>query len=130
MLNCLIGDSITRIRNGYRAKLQEVELYYSNFVLSFVKVLKEEGYIEDFEIFQEGVKRSIGVNLRYYKDKPAMKRIKLISRPGQRIYTKKDKIPIIANYLGSVILSTNKGLMTSKDARNAGLGGEIIAEVF
>jgi len=91
MLNCLISDSITRIRNGYNAKLKEVELYYSNFVLNFIKILKEEGYIEDFEIFQEGVKRTIGISLRYYRGAPAIREIKLISRPGQRIYTKKIK---------------------------------------
>lgn len=130
MLNCLIADSITRIRNAYRAKLEEVELLYSNFVLNFVKKLKQEGYLQDFEIFQEGVKKTIGVKLRYFKSKSAIKIIELVSRPGQRIYTTKDKIPVVANYLGMVIISTNKGLMTSQEAVNAGLGGEIIAKVF
>ena len=68
MLNCIIADGINRIKNGYKAQLQEIELYYSKFVWNFLNVLKKEGYIEDIELFQEGNKQTIGVKLKYFKD--------------------------------------------------------------
>jgi small subunit ribosomal protein S8 len=130
MFNCTIADGITRIRNGYKARLKEIELVFSNFMLNFLRILKSEGYIEDYEVFQEGNKKTIGVVLKYVRERGALREIKCISRPGQRIYTKKDKVPVIKNYLGCVILSTNKGLMSSKEAKSHGLGGEIVATVF
>ena len=130
MFNCTIADGITRIRNGYKAQLKEIELAFSNFVLNFLRILKSEGYIEDYEVFEEGNKKTIGVVLKYVRGRGALREIKCISRPGQRIYTKKDKVPVIKNYLGCVILSTNKGLMSSKEAKSNGLGGEIVATVF
>lgn len=130
MLNCIIADGINRIKNGYKAQLQEIELYYSKFVWNFLNVLKKEGYIEDIELFQEGNKQTIGVKLKYFKRKSALREIKCVSKPGQRMYTKKNKIPIIRNHLGCVIISTSKGVMSSKEAQALHLGGEIIATVF
>lgn len=130
MLNCLILDCITRIRNGYKAKLEEIEVCFSNFTVAFLEVLKKEGYINDIEIFQEGNKKTIGVKLKYVKNKNALKIIKGISKPGQRIYASFDKIPVVVNNFGCVILSTNKGVMTSHEARRTRTGGELIAMVF
>lgn len=130
MYNCTIADGITRLRNGYKAQLEEIELAFSNFVWSFLEVLKDEGYIKDMEIFEEGNKKTIGVKLKYIKGKSALKEIKCISKPGQRIYTKHNKIPVFYNYFGCVILSTSKGVMESRQARAERIGGEIVAKVF
>jgi small subunit ribosomal protein S8 len=130
MLNCIILDGITRIRNGYKAKLPEIELCFSNLTVAFLDVLKKEGYIEDIEIFEEDNKKTIGVKLKYVKNKSAIREIYGISKPGQRIYSKHNKIPVIANYFGCIILTTNKGVMTSHEAKVKKLGGELLAKIF
>jgi small subunit ribosomal protein S8 len=130
MFNCTIADGITRIRNGYKAQLPKIELAFSNFTVNFLNVLKKEGYIGHVEIYEEGNKKTIGVELKYLRGRGALREIKCISKPGQRIYRKHDAIPYVANGLGCMILSTNEGLMVSHEARVKRIGGELVARVF
>jgi len=130
MFNSTIADGITRIRNGYKAQLPEIELCFSKLMVNFLEILKREGYINDIEIFQEGNKKTIGVKLKYIRNRNALREIYIISRPGQRIYAKHNKIPILKNNLGLTIVSTNLGLMPSYEALQRRLGGELLAGVF
>lgn len=130
MFNSTISDGITRIRNGYKAQLMEIELCFSKLMVNFLEILKEEGYINGIEIFQEGNKKTIGVKLKYTRNRNALREIHGISRPGQRIYAKHDKIPVLKNHFELIILSTNQGLMTSHNARIRRVGGELLARVF
>lgn len=130
MFNCTILDGITRIRNGYHSRLHMVELVYSKFMCNLLEILKNEGYINDYEVYEENKKKTIGVTLKYVKNKPALKLIKGISKPGQRIYTSYDKIPVVINRLGIIILSTNIGVISCQDAKKKKVGGEMILQVF
>lgn len=130
MFNCIRADTIARINNGYLKKKTGVQLRYSKETMNFLSVLKEEGYIKEFSMLEEDKKQCIVVILRYTKNRPALKSMKIVSRPGQRIYVKSDKIPVITNKFGCAILSTNHGVVTSQTAQELKIGGEIIAVVF
>ena len=131
MFNCVRADTITRIKNGYSKKIEHIQLRYSGETINFLSVLQEEGYIKNFEVLEQDKKQAVAVTLRYAKNnKPALKQIKIVSKPGQRMYIKAEKIPIITNGFGCAILSTNQGVITSHRAKNLKIGGEIIAIVF
>jgi len=124
-----VADMLTRIRNAQQANLPDVSMPSSRIKVSIAAVLKEEGYITDFS-FTEETKAILTIELKYQDGKAVIEEIKRISRPGFRQYKRKDEIPLIRSGLGVVILTTNRGIMTDRAARAAGLGGEILCSVF
>ena len=123
-----IADMFTRIRNGQMANKVAVTMPSSKLRTSIAKVLKEEGYITDFAVSGD-VKPTLEVTLKYFEGKQVIDTIERVSRPGLRIYKKKDELPKVMGGLGVAIVSTSKGVMTDRAARKAGMGGEIIGYV-
>lgn len=124
-----IADMLTRIRNGQAAKKQQVVMPSSKMKRAIAHVLKEEGYITDYQVSEE-VKPTLTVVLKYHQGKPVISLLKRVSRPGLRIYKPKDELPKVNSGLGIAVVSTSKGLMTDRAARTAGHGGEILCVVF
>jgi len=123
-----IADMFTRIRNGQMANKVAVTMPCSKLRVAIANVLKQEGYIEDFK--KDGdVKPTLEVTLKYFEGKSVIDTIERASRPGLRIYKKKDELPKVMGGLGIAIVSTSKGVMTDRAARKAGMGGEIIGYV-
>lgn len=126
-----IGDMLTRLRNAGMARHDSVEFSNSKLKAAIVDVLKKQGFIRDYEIRRESSKSYIRVYLKYGPSKmPAISGIRQISKPGLRIYAKKEELPRVLGGLGIAIISTSKGVMTDKDARALGLGGEVICYVW
>lgn len=124
-----VADMLTRIRNGQQAKHQQVTLVSSNLKEEIARVLKEEGYIENFSIEAlENNLKSITLKLKYYHGRPVIEYIKRISRPGLRVYKSYKDLSSIPGF-GVAILSTSKGIMTHISAKSNGVGGEVICEV-
>lgn len=123
-----IADMLTRIRNGQSAAKADVVMPASNMKQAIAKVLKNEGYIKDFTVSGD-VKAEMTVSLKYFEDRPVIDSIKRVSRPGLRIYKNKDELPKVLNGLGIAIVSTSKGVMSNREARAAGHGGEVICLV-
>ena len=123
-----IADMFTRIRNGQMAEKVAVTMPSSKLRVAIAKVLKEEGYITDFAVSGD-VKPVMEVTLKYFEGKKVIESIERVSRPGLRIYKKKDELPKVMGGLGVAIVSTSKGVMTDRAARKAGMGGEIIGYV-
>ncbi|WP_420934041.1 30S ribosomal protein S8 [Alteromonas sp. A081] len=123
-----IADMFTRIRNGQMAQKVSVTMPSSKVRVSICEVLKSEGYITDFATSGD-VKPVLEVTLKYFEGKQVIDTIERVSRPGLRIYKKKDELPKVMGGLGIAIVSTSKGVMTDRAARNAGMGGEIIGYV-
>ena len=124
-----VADMLTRIRNGQQAKHQNVTLNSSKLKEEVARVLKEEGYILDYNVEPlENNLKSITIQLKYYHGRPVIERILRISRPGLRVYKSSKELPSIPGF-GVAIVSTSKGVMTHVAARNSGLGGEVICEV-
>lgn len=123
-----IADMFTRIRNGQMAQKVSVTMPSSKLRQSICDVLKKEGYISDFAVSGD-VKPVLEVTLKYFEGKQVIDTIERVSRPGLRIYKKKDELPKVMGGLGVAIVSTSKGVMTDRAARNAGMGGEIIGYV-
>ncbi|GBL03937.1 30S ribosomal protein S8 [Glaciecola sp. KUL10] len=123
-----IADMFTRIRNGQLASKVAVSMPSSKVRVAIAKVLEAEGYVEGFSV-EEGVKPTLTVTLKYFEGKKVIDTIERVSRPGLRIYKKKDELPKVMGGLGIAIVSTSKGVMTDRAARNAGMGGEIIGYV-
>ena len=126
-----IADMLTRIRNGQNVGLESVTMPSSRRKEAIAKVLQEEGYIGDYKVEQlDSNKANLVVNLRYFEGKPVIDNIKRVSRPGLRIYRKKDELPKVLGGLGVAIISTSKGVMTDRAARSQGFGGEVICVVY
>ena len=123
-----IGDMLTRIRNGQMRFLNKIEVPASKFRQRILDILKTEGFIANYKITSSN-KNSFLIDLKYSDGSPVIKEIKRISKPGRRVYTKAESIPIIQNGLGLAIVSTSKGVMTDSDARKQNIGGEIICKV-
>jgi len=123
-----IADMLTRIRNGQSAAKTDVTMPASNMKQAIANVLKNEGYIKDFTVSSD-VKAELTVSLKYFDGRPVIDSIKRVSRPGLRIYKNKDELPEVLNGLGIAVVSTSKGVMTDRDARAAGYGGEVICLV-
>ena len=124
-----IADLLTRIRNAQLAGHESVTIPHSKLKGEVIRVLKEEGYIEAYQVSDEG-KPSIEVTLKYSKGVPVIEKIKRVSRPGLRIYKDCENVPSVNGGLGVAIVSTNKGVMTDRLARKEGVGGEVICTVF
>jgi small subunit ribosomal protein S8 len=124
-----IADMFTRIRNAQAVEQALVSMPFSKLKNAIASVLKQEGYIDDFKKTGLGSKTSLEINLKYYAGQPVIEKIQRVSKPGLRVYKKKDTLPRVMNGLGVAIISTSKGLMTDRKARADGLGGEIIGTV-
>ncbi len=124
-----IADLLTRIRNAQAARKAEVSMAASKLKTAIVRVLKEEGYVADFRIDGDGAKRTLTIGLKYYEGRPVIDRIERVSRPGLRIYRGKDELPKVLGGMGTVIVSTPKGVMTDRQARSIGQGGEVLCIV-
>ena len=127
-----IADMLTRIRNASSSKHKTVDVPSSNVKLAIAKILFEEGYIKSFEeIKEENNQGIIRITLKYTeKGKKVIDGLKRISKPGLRVYASKDELPQVLNGLGIALISTSKGVMTDKEARNAGVGGEVLAYIW
>jgi small subunit ribosomal protein S8 len=121
---------LTRIRNAGQAKHKTTSVPASKLKVAIAKILKEQGYISDYEFIDDGLQGNIQVTLRYYKREPAIKNMKKVSKPGRRIYAPADKIPRVKNGLGIAIISTSKGVMTDKQARIENVGGEVLCTIW
>lgn len=124
-----ISDFLTRIRNGQAAARTDVSLPSSKVKLALAQVLKDEGYIEDFSTSVDAGKTTLRLQLKYFRGKPVIDRIQRVSRPGLRVYKGKDELPSILGGLGVAIVSTSKGVMTDRQARAQGHGGEVLCIV-
>jgi small subunit ribosomal protein S8 len=124
-----IADFLTRIRNGQAAGKAEVSAGSSKVKVAIARVLKEEGYIADFAVRQDGKKATLVVALKYHQGKPVIERLDRASRPGLRQYRGKADLPKVLGGLGVVIVSTPQGVMTDRDARRSGQGGEVLCVV-
>ena len=128
MMSDPIADMLTRVRNAQAASKFDVTMPSSKLKLSIANVFKDEGFITDFSA-DNAAKPSLTVTLKYYEGRPVIDELKRVSRPGLRIYKNKDELPTILNGLGIAIVSTSAGVMTDKEARASGRGGEIICTV-
>jgi small subunit ribosomal protein S8 len=124
-----IADLLTRIRNAQTARKVQVSLGSSKLKQAVVKVLKDEGYVADFRIASEGGKPTMTIELKYFDGRPVIDRLERVSRPGLRIYRSKDELPKVLGGMGTVIVSTPRGVMTDKQARAIGQGGEVLCIV-
>ena len=125
-----IADMLTRIRNANQAKHESVEMPASRLKLEILEVLKNEGYIAEYEKIEDGKQGVIKVTLKYVNKERVIKGIKRISKPGLRVYAKSSELPKVLNGLGVAIISTSNGVMTDREARKSKLGGEVIAFVW
>ncbi len=127
-----IADMLTRIRNANAAKHTTVDIPASRVKVAITDILIQEGYIKGYEMLEDGVKKTIRVTLKYGKDKTekALLGLRRISKPGLRVYANCEEIPKVLGGLGTAIVSTNKGIITDKDARKLGVGGEVLAFIW
>ena len=124
-----ISDMLSRIHNAQRANKVSVSIPSSKLKMAIAKVLKDEGYVEEFAVRNEDSKPVLDVQLKYYAGRPVIERIDRVSRPGLRVYKGSNDIPKVMNGLGVAIVSTSKGVMTDRKARAAGIGGELLCVV-
>jgi len=125
-----IADMLTRIRNASQARHEDVLVPASRTKLAIARILKDEGFIDDFSEFQEGPRNLVKIRLRYVGKVPVVSGLKRVSKPGLRVYAAKTEIPRVLGGLGVVIVSTSQGIMTGTEARKGQLGGEILAYVW
>ncbi len=124
-----IADMLTRIRNGQNAKKLSVTMPSSTAKVAVAKVLKEEGYITDFSTEADGPKSSLTVELKYFEGQPVIEKVQRVSKPGLRVYRGKEDLPKVLGGLGVAIVSTSAGVMSDRDARKKGIGGEVLCIV-
>jgi small subunit ribosomal protein S8 len=124
-----IADMLTRIRNAQSVEKAAVTMPSSKVKVAIAKVLKDEGYIEDFAIRGEAAKPELELQLKYYAGRPVIERIERVSKPGLRIYKGAEDLPRVMNGLGVAIVSTSSGVMTDRHARAKGVGGEVLCVV-
>ncbi len=125
-----IADMLTRVRNGVMARHTRVMIPASNMKIEIARILKEEGYIRDYDVVQDNPQGTIRVTLKYVEKRPVLNQIKRVSKPGLRVYTRRDAIPRVRGGLGTAIISTPQGLMTGRKAYQLGLGGEVVCYVW
>ena len=131
VINDPIADMLTRIRNGLIARHDSVTMPAYNMKKAIAKILLDEGYIKSVDYIDDGLQGQIKIALKYVQGKESViKGLKRISKPGLRVYAKSDEIPKVLGGLGIAIVSTSKGVMTDKAARNAGIGGEVLAYIW
>ncbi|MGJ8515419.1 MULTISPECIES: 30S ribosomal protein S8 [Carnimonas] len=124
-----LADMLTRIRNAQQATKATVDIPSSKVKVEIARVLKEEGYVADYSV-SEDAQPQLSVTLKYFEGKPVIEHLQRVSKPSLRIYKGKNDLPKVADGLGVAIISTSKGVMTDRAARQAGVGGEVICTVF
>ena len=130
-VNDPISDMLTRIRNAGMARKAETVMPSTKILVAIAKILKDEGYIEDYEVIEKRPQNQLRVALRYGADKRhSIREIKRVSKPGLRVYAGKDAIPRVRSGLGIAVVSTPQGVMTGYEARRRGIGGEVLCTVF
>ncbi|EEF15326.1 MULTISPECIES: 30S ribosomal protein S8 [Campylobacter] len=131
MLNDLISDGLTRIRNAAMRRLETTKLLHSNVVEATLSILAAKGYIESYNVVEEDKKKFINVVLKYDEHgRSVINELKRVSSPGRRVYKGKDEIKRFKNGYGTIIVSTSKGVLSNEDAHKAGVGGEILCSVW
>ena len=130
MMTDPIADMLTRIRNASQAKHKRVDLPVSRLKTEIARILKENHFVHDYKILDDGRHGVLRIYLKYYEDKPVIRSLKRVSRPGRRVYKPADDMPRIRNGLGLAIVSTSKGMMTDRQARSHKVGGEVMALVW
>jgi small subunit ribosomal protein S8 len=126
-----IADYLTRIRNAIKAKKRTVDIPFSKFKFSISEILKRTGFVNDFSVIElDSNKKMISIKLKYFNSESIIEGLSRVSRPGIRRYVKSDDMPRVKNGLGVVIVSTSKGLMTEKQAREMKVGGEVICKIW
>ena len=132
MINDTISDMLTRIRNANMVKHRIVQIPFTKMSIAIVKILKEEGFIEDFENYMENNKKQLLISLKYVgkSRQPVISKIERISKPGLRVYKNSKQLPKVLDNLGIAILSTSKGVMTNLKAKKLGIGGEVIFYIW
>jgi small subunit ribosomal protein S8 len=131
MITDPIADMLTRIRNALTARHDFTDMPGSKLKVSLAETLKKEGFIRDYEVLQEGVKRTVRVHLAYTdRREPTITGLQRVSKPGLRVYVEKREVPRVYGGLGIAIVSTSQGLLTGREARRRGLGGEVVCYVW
>ena len=132
MVNDIISDMLTRIRNANMVKHQIVQIPSTKMSLAITEILKEEGYIEDFEQYSENNKHYLLISLKYTgkSRQPVICKLERVSKPGLRVYSSSQKLPKVLNNLGIAIVSTSKGVMTNLKAKELGIGGEVLCYIW
>ncbi len=126
-----IADMLTRIRNALVAKHDSVDVPASNMKLAIAEILLNEGYIKSYTVSDEGVEKMMNIVLKYGPNRQrVITGLKRVSKPGLRVYARKDKLPKVLNGLGIAIISTSRGIMTDREARKQGVGGEVLAYIW
>ena len=125
-----LGDMLTRIRNGQRAKKDAVLSPASKLRAGVLEVLQREGYIRGFSEDATGIHPQLRIELKYFEGEPAIKHVARVSKPGRRVYSGSKELPVIRNGLGITIVSTPRGVLSDAEARASNVGGEVLAEVF
>jgi small subunit ribosomal protein S8 len=126
-----IADMLTRVRNAIGAKHTKVDVPASNLKIELARILKDEGYVSNYKVIGEGAHRAIRLYLKYGPDgEKIINRIERISKPGCRVYIGRDDIPSVLGGIGINIISTSRGVMTGRDARRLGVGGEILCRIY
>lgn len=129
-MNDLLSDMLARIKNGQKARLAQVKCRPSKLSANVLEVLKNEGYIRDYRVVENGNKKDIEIDLKYHEGEPVIKKLIRESKPGCRSYASISELPKFFNGLGIAILSTSKGVMSDFEARSANVGGEVLCSVF
>ncbi|MFZ1742631.1 MAG: 30S ribosomal protein S8 [Pontixanthobacter sp.] len=125
-----LGDMLTRIRNGQRAKKDSVLSPASKLRANVLEVLQREGYIRGYSEDSSGAHPALRIELKYFEGEPAIKHVARVSKPGRRVYSGSKELPVVRNGLGITIVSTPRGVLSDAEARTENVGGEVLAEVF
>ncbi len=131
MINDMVSDALTRVRNASMRGLESTTLLHSNLVEAILKIFKEKGYIEDYSIKEENVKKFINVTLKYDENgKSVITEVKKISKPGRRVYKPSNEIKKFKNGYGTIVVSTSKGVLSNDEAYKLGVGGEVLCSIW
>jgi small subunit ribosomal protein S8 len=125
-----VADCLTRIRNACRARQKRVDIPASKIKVEIARILLENHYIQNYKVLDDGKQGVLRVYLKYHDDRPVLHGIERVSRPGLRVYRKREALPRIRGGIGTAIVSTSRGLLTDREAREAGIGGEVVARVW
>ena len=125
-----VADCLTRIRNACRARQKRVDIPASKIKVEIARILLENHFIQNYKVLDDGKQGVLRVYLKYHEDQPVLHGIERVSRPGLRVYRKQGELPRVRGGLGTAIVSTSKGLLTDREAREAGVGGEVLARVW
>ncbi len=126
-----IGDMLTRIRNGGKARFDKVDIPASRMKISLARIFKDEGFIKNYKVIKDNKQGILRVYLKYDdRNKPLITRIERVSKPSRRVYAGREELPRVQGGLGVAVVSTSKGVMTDRQARKVGVGGEVLCQIY